>query len=122
MATTLNTQGKYDVLNGIKAIYTGATLVNSIDPADYTTNVPACDAPLSLTAASWSLSGTTLSNTAPLVFNCSIGDIPYKIVLFSSSTTGGMVIDLTGAAGDAFEFTTAGTFTIPIGDLTITVA
>ena len=122
MATTLNTQGKIDILNVVKTIYTSVSLFQSIDPSDYTTNVPACDSALSISSASWTLSGSTLSNNAPLVFDCSIGDIPYKVVLFSSSTTGGVVIDLNDATGDAFEFTTDGKFTIPAGDLTITVA
>ena len=63
------------------------------------------------------------TNVSDLVFSCTQGDIPYKVVLYSTSTTGGMAIDLTGAADDAFKITTpTGTFTIPAGDLSITVA
>lgn len=122
MATTLNAQGKYDVLNVVKGLYTSISLFQTIDTDDYTNSAPACDSAVSISSSIWTLSGTTLSNNAAIVFNCTAGDIPYKVVLFSSSTTGGIVIDLTGAAGDAFLFASDGTFTIPIGDLTISVA
>ena len=123
MATNLNTQGKTDVLNGVKGIYTSVSLFQTIDTSDYTINTPACDSALSISSASWSVTNGVMTNVSDLVFSCTQGDIPYKVVLFSTTTTGGMIIDLTGATGDAFKITTpTGTFTIPAGDLSITVA
>lgn len=58
------------------------------------------------------------TNSAALVFNIDAGVTVNAIRIFGSSSNAITI----GLDGGPFTFTTAGTFTIPIGDLTIEVA
>lgn len=110
MATTLTTEAKTAVLVSISSTYNRAILLN------------ASGATVSDAAVTISLSTTAgvLTNSAPIVFNVAEGKEASKVEIYVlAQATSTIIIDLTTAPN---TFTTAGTFTIPTGDLTITVA
>ena len=116
--TSIGGDAKYRILlSGFKDNFDRVTLVDNLGAG-------AADAPITLTSASWTVSGTSATNAAALVFDCSAGMKPYSAVVYNSSLGSGseIVITLTGVPAGGYDFTTAGTFTIPIGDLTISVA
>ncbi len=113
--TSVGDDAKYRILlNGFKEEFDRVTLVNS-------SGVKATDAPILVASTGWSVLGTTVYNTNALVFNCSAGMKPYSAVVYINSFTGTseIVITLTDVPVGGFDFTTAGNFTIPAGDLVI---
>ena len=78
----------------------------------------------SITFTSYTVSSVgILSNSSDMVFSCNAGRVVYKVHVYNSvDDTISFTVDIDGATGDTYTFTTAGTFTIPIGDLTIGVA
>ena len=113
--TSVGNDAKYRILlSGFKDNFDRVTLVDNLGAG-------AADAPITLTSASWTVSGTSATNAAALVFDCSSGMKPYSAVVYNSSLGAGseIVITLTDVPVGGYDFTTAGTFTMPIGDLEI---
>ena len=113
--TSIGGDAKYRILlSGFKDNFDRVTLVNN-------SGVGAAVAPITLTSASWTVSGTSATNSAALVFDCSAGMKPYNVVVYNSSLGAGseIVITLTDVPVGGYDFTTTGKFTIPIGDLEI---
>lgn len=120
MATNLTDGSKAILLASIRDAYTVARLYG----VNISTTVPqvVSTSDVSITG-NLTISLTTLSNSSAIVFQVAQGLRPTKIEIgISNFSTNVISIDITGAGAGQFEFTTAGTFTIPIGDLTITVA
>lgn len=121
MATELLNGSKGTILAHIRDTYTHARLygVNnstSVFQVVSTSNVSI----LGVLAVS---GGTLLSNTSAITFNVASGLRPTHIDLgVSDFTTLRIRIDLTGAGPGQFIFTTAGSFTIEAGGLTLEVA
>ena len=113
MATTITTAAKNVIMSsGISSTFTFCMLLK----ADNT------QASTSAESVTWQADGSGgLENTTAIVFDVAQGITPTQIIVYPSgqSATQTIKFDLTGGP---FAFTTAGTFTIPIGDLTISVA
>ena len=111
MATTVGDAAKVAILNSFKARFNTVGLNNTgsggaITPVTIGTN--------------WTLTGTVLSNTNLLTFNCPLNAQPTKAIVYITGTADSeILIDLTGGP---FVFTTAGSFTIEAGGLTLEVA
>lgn len=118
MATVVSDSMKKVIMDGAEVKLDRAILTTSAGPSGGAIGES------SISFSSYSVSSVgLLSNSSDMLFQCNLGRIVYKVHLYNSvDDTISFTIDLDGATGDAFEFTTAGTFTIPSGDLTITVA
>jgi hypothetical protein len=118
MATNVGDAAKYAVLNGgVKLVFNKINLLNEAANAGATLGA------ISVGSTDWTLSGTTLSNTNALVFQCAASQKPYHVeVSIDGTSNSSIVFPLTDVPVGGYDFTTAGTFTIPIGDLTISVA
>ena len=116
--TSVGNDAKYRILlNGFKNEFDRVTLVNKSGSG-------AAVSPIIVSPTKWTVSGTTVYNTDALVFDCSAGMKPYSAVVYINSFTGTseIVITLTGVPTNGYDFPTTGKFTIPAGDLTISVA
>ena len=109
---------KYAVLNGgVKSVFNKVNLLNEDANAGATLGA------INVGSTDWTISGVTLSNTNALVFQCAASQKPYNVELSIDGTPdSSIVFPLTGVPAGGYDFTTAGTFTIPAGDLTIEVA
>lgn len=118
MATNVGSAAKYAILNGgVKLVFNKVNLLNEAATAGATLGA------INVGSADWTLSGTTLSNAIALVFDCAAEQRPYNVeVSIDGTANSSIVFPLTDVPSGGYNFTTAGTFTIPIGDLTITVA
>lgn len=115
---TVSDKMKKSMMDGAKVNLDRAILTTSAGPSGGAIG----ESSISFTSYSVSTLGV-LSNSSAMVFSCNSGRKVYKVHLYNSiDDTISFTIDIDGAAGDAFTFTTAGTFTIPAGDLTIEVA